>query len=245
MPIGRFERGEAGTDGNPLIEGRGPGIVHAGNPQAHPRGLLDRMSAGAKRAVGHLFGGVDRNLLCGPVANEECANLAARLLEQTFRNFHVAVSPRSNLEPPWNSQTIDPIPALGYTVVNMAAWTTINSITIPPGKIGIIRRIGQAASTPAAFGDTLWRLVTSNGVPAAGVGNILNPYGTLTGLQHFGYAPPDLAPIPIKLMGPLTLSWQVWVVTPGNFYSVAGRLWGWQYTPLTNFGDNIGSAIAE
>lgn len=242
--VDNFRRGEAGTDGNSPIEGRAPGIAYGDGPQKQLPGMVGKIGqAIADRWRGLFPRGVKRKD-CGPIDNPVCAEVSANFLEQTFRNFHINSAPRTNLAPPWTAITVDPVNSGTFTTVNAQTLATIVSYTVPTNRIAIIHRLGQLANTPAAFGDTTWRLVTSAGVPATGAGRPVFPYQSLSGAQWFDWFGTILGN-PIKVFGGTTISWQVSVTTAGASYGVAGRLIGWEFAPLFNTGDNIGSAIAD
>lgn len=241
-----FRRGEAGTDGNSPVEGRSPGLASAGGAQIQQQGLLGRMAQKAWKRWGDFIAG--RTVKeCGPLANPLCADLTSEFLEQTFRNFHINSAPRTNLAPPWLARTIDPDPTGTLVAVNTQTFVTVNSYRVEAGRIAIIARLGQTANTPAAFGDTTWRIVTLNaaqGTIPTGGGMPYIPWNAMTGYQRF-FIDGTLLANPIKLIGPMTIAWQVSVTTPAAAYSVAGRIIGWDFAPLSRSGDMIASAIAE
>ena len=242
-----YRRGEAGTDGNSPVEGRSPGLASAGGKQLQQQGLLGKLRQKAYNRWANLISGRSTKE-CGPLANPDCAELSSEFLEQTLRNFHINTAPRTNLSPPWLCNVIDPAQTGDtFVTVNSQTFVTVNAISIQAGRIGIIARLGQTASTPSAFGDTTWRIVTLN--PTGGViptngGQPYFPWGAMTGFQRFGIEGTLLAK-PIILIGPVTIAWQVFVNTALASYSVAGRIWGWDYAPLSRAGNMIASAIAE
>lgn len=241
-----FQRQEAGTDGNSSIEGRSPGLSSAGGAQLQQQGLLGRLAQKAWKRWGNLVSGrtVEK---CGPLANPLCADITSEFLEQTLRNFYINTAPRTNLSPPWLCEAIDPDPTGTLVAVNLQAFVTIASYQVQAGRIAIISHLGQTANTPAAFGDTTWRIVQLNapqGVIATAAGQPISPWNAMTGYQRFRSGGEALSK-PIILIGPMTVAWQVFVTTVGSAYTVAGRLWGWDYAPLSRSGNMIASAIAE
>lgn len=241
-----FRRGEAGPDGNSPVEGRSPGLASAGGAQLQQQGLLGRMAQKAWKRWGNLFTGRSQKD-CGPINNPLCADLTSEFLEQTFRNFHLNTAPRTNLAPPWLCEAIDTDPTGTFVAVNQQAFVTINSYFVQAGRIAVISHLGQTANTPAAFGDTTWRVVKLNaaqGTIATDGGEPIPPWNAMTGYQRFRSGGELLAK-PIIVFGPMTVAWQVFVTTAGSAYNVAGRLWGWDYAPLSRSGNMIASAIAE
>lgn len=238
-----FRRGEASSDGNPLFEGRSPGIAYGDGPQKQLGGQVGRIAKWVSDRWGRIFKGVPKEL-CGPLNGPVCAEITSAFLEQTFRNFNLNVSPRTNLAPPWTGNVIDPMQSGGMTAVNLQAFVTVNSYTVQQGKFAIVKKLGQDANTPSAFGDTTWRIVTSTGVPATAAGAPVAPWDALTGKQFFDRNSEDLGK-EIILIGPVTIAWQVFVTTVGSAYNVAGRIWGWEFSPIANYGNTIKSAIAE
>ena len=114
--MSEFDRNEARGDGNPPVS---PGVAYSGQPQVQAQGLVGRAARHLAAGWSHLFRG-RRAPVCGPIADEVCAEICNRFLEQTFRNFRLHSNPPSWLEAPWSALPFDIFGTTGGTAITQA-----------------------------------------------------------------------------------------------------------------------------
>ena len=230
--MSEYDRNEARSDGNTPVA---PGIGYSGQPQRQRQGLVGRAARNMAARFSHLFRGKTPGN-CGPIANEDCADVANRFLEETFRNFRLHANTPPWQEPPWTALPFDKFPAPAIAI-NQGPFVTIASVTAPLNGVAVVRRVGQFCDTAAAFGDVQWRFM-KGGLPYG------NYQPILTGIQYFGFTPPDLLPAPVILVNGEQFAIEATGTLPLARF-VNARIWGWSFQPRTNLGLDPGTAIAD
>lgn len=203
--------------------GLSPGTSYAGGPQTGPSGQ-GRKAASYKDKLAKLFDGIDLSK-CGPLGNEDCAELISRLLEQTFRNFQLTARPPSHVAPPYPSTPIDVFAA--DVAIPVGVFTPICTFVMPAGLYrGEILSAFQCCESQLAFVDMIWR-ITVDGQPYA-------PWNAIM-MQLW---PNNVSPLaaPIHLQGEQTIQLEAMgIVAP---HTATGRLSGWFYLMRANVGGN-------